>query len=105
MYKYFLKPMWKIMCLYILGGLSIAADLAQLTNFNLMDFIKNYAPLSYYLLIFGTVVLYFALVVYEIIRNKATQQSSAQGTNDGQIIRTGNVMNSIIIQVKKDKEV
>lgn len=104
MYKCFLKPVWKIFFIYILGGVSVAADVAQLTNFNLMDFLKNYAPLSYYLLIFGTVVLYFALVVYEIIRDKPTQQSSTQGTNDGQIIRTGNVMNSTIIQVKKDKE-
>jgi hypothetical protein len=103
-YKYFLKPIWIIFGVCGLGILSIAANVAQLTSFNIIDFLKIYAPKSYYFLLAGTLVLYIALVIVEFIRNKPTQQSPTQGSNAGQIISTGNVKNSTIIQIKKDKE-
>lgn len=102
MYKDFLKPIKMIFFVFILGGLSIASDIAQLTSFNFLEFLNQHAPQSFYFLIVGTVLLYFVLVIIELIRNKPIQQT--QGSNIDQIISTGNVKNSTIIQIKKDKE-
>jgi hypothetical protein len=49
-------------------------------------------------------LLYFFLVIIEFIRNKPTQQPPAPECNSGQFIRTHNVKNSTIIQIRKDKE-
>lgn len=102
MYKFFLKPIRIIFGVYILGGLSIASDVAQLTSFNFLEFLNKHSPQSFYFLIAGTLLLYFVLVIIELIRNRPIQQ--AQGFNAEQIISTGNVKNSTIIQIKKDKE-
>jgi Ni/Fe-hydrogenase subunit HybB-like protein len=103
-YKYFLKPIKIILGVYILGGLSIASDVAQLTSFNFLDFLKKYSPQSLYFLIIGTLLLYFFLVIIEFIRDKPTLQLPAPECNSDQFIRTHNVKNSTIIQIRKYKE-
>lgn len=89
---------------YILGGLGIASDIAQLTSFNLLDYLNTHSPQSFYLLIIGTLLLYFALVFIEFIRNKPNQQSTDPEHYSGQIIKTHNIKNSTIIQIKNGKE-
>jgi hypothetical protein len=103
MYQYFLKPMGKIFGAYILVGLSIVSDIAQVTNFNFLDFLIRYSPQSFYFLIAGTLLVYFALVAIEF-HKKPIQQSTGPERRFGQFISTGNVKNSTIIQIKKDKE-
>jgi len=103
-YKYFLKPLGIVLGVYLLTALGIASDIAQLTNFNLLDFLKNHSPQSFYFVIAGTLLLYLVLVIIEFIRNKPTQQAPAPDRNSGQFIRTRNVKKSNIIQIRKDKE-
>jgi len=100
----FLKPFKTILLVYVVGSLGIASDIAQLTNLNLLDFLKKHSPQSYYILIIATLLLYLALLILDFIRNKPTQQSPGPERNAGQFIRTRNVKNSTIIQIRKDKE-
>lgn len=100
----FLKPLKIIFVVYILGGLGLAADIAQLTNFNSLSFLKNHSPQSYYILVIGTLILYVALLIIKYFRNKQTQSSPVPEHKSGQIISTRNVKNSTIIQIRKDKE-
>lgn len=104
MYKYFFKPLGIVIGVYLFTALGIASDIAQLTSFNLLDFLKSNSPQSFYFLIAGTLLLYLLLVIIEFIRNKPTQLSSSLDSNSGQFIRTRNVKNSTIIQIRKDKE-
>ena len=100
----FLKPLKIILAVYIVGGLGLAADITTLTNFNLINLLKNHSPQSYYVLLIATLILYIALVFTEYFRNKQIQPQSVPDHNFGQIIRTRNVKNSTIIQIRKDKE-
>jgi len=102
-HKYFLKPLKIIFVVYVLGGLGIASDITTLTSFNILVFLNNYSPQSFYIVIAGTLLLYLVLVIIEFIR-KPTHQSPAPDYNSGQIIRTRNVKNSTIIQIGKVKE-
>jgi hypothetical protein len=88
----------------LLPAIGFASDLVQLTNFNLLDYLKNHSPQSYYFVIFGMLLLYLVLVIFEFIREKPIQQSHKPEHNSGQSIKTGNVKNSTIIQIKKDNE-
>lgn len=103
MYKYFLRPMKIIFVVYFVGGLGIASDIAQLTSFNFLDFLERHSPQSVYLLIVVSLLLYFILVIIEFLKNPIKQPSELE-RNTGQSIRVGNVNNSNIIQIKKDKE-
>lgn len=104
MYKYFLKPLKVLVGIYAISILGIASDLAQLTNFNLVEFIKSYSPKSYYLMIFFTILLYSILVLIEFIHKKQNDDSIGLDHPTSQFINTGNVKNSTIIQIMKDKE-
>lgn len=103
-FKNFLKPLKIIFGVYVLGGLGIASDITTLTSFNLLNYLKNYSPQSIYIMIAGTLLLYLVLVIIEFIGNKPTHQSPTPEYNSGQYIRTRNVKNSTIIQIRKDKE-
>lgn len=103
MYSYFLKPIKIIFGAYILVGLGIASDIAQLTNFNFFDFLKGHSPQSFYYLTAGTLLAYFTLVVIEV-HKKSISQPPGTERRFGQFISTGNVKNSTIIQIQKDKE-
>lgn len=87
----------------MLGGLSIAADIAQLTSFNLIGLLNNYSPYSFYLLVILTLLLYFLLVIIEFC-NRPVNQSPVPEYKSEQFISTGSVKNSTIIQIKKNKE-
>lgn len=100
----FLKPLGIVILVYLPPALGIASDITTLTSFNLLKFLKNHSPQSYYLVIAGTLLLYFILVIFQFIRKKPTQQSHEPDRNSGQFIRTRNVKNSTIIQIRKDKE-
>ncbi|MFC5700161.1 hypothetical protein ACFPVX_02610 [Cohnella faecalis] len=104
MLKLFLKPLRILLGIYLIGSLSIASDIAQLTDFNILDVIKNHSPFSYYILITGTLFLYTILVIIEFARKNSSQATSTSNISIGQTIRTHNVKNSTIIQIKKDKE-
>ena len=104
MYIYFLKPLKIIFGVYILTAIGIAADVAQLTNFNLLDFLEKNSPQSYYLIVAVTLVLYLLLVIIEFIRKKPAHQSLTTDHKTGQFITTRNVKNSTFIQINKDKE-
>ncbi len=103
MYKNFLNPIKIIICVYMVGGLGIASDIAQLSDFNILDFINKYSPQSYYYLIAITLLLYFILVFIELIQKKPAKQLSKLEHNPSQIIKARNVKNSTIIQINKDK--
>ena len=104
MYKNFLKPLRIIFGVYVVGSLGIASDITTLTSFNLFNFLKNHSPQSIYIVIAGTLLLYLVLVIIGFIGNKPTHQSPAPEYNSGQYIRTRDVKNSTIIQIRKDKE-
>lgn len=104
MYKYFLKPLIKILVVYFIAALGIASDIKELTNFNLLDLLKTHSPQSYYFVIAGTLLVYLVLVIIEFIFNKPTQQSPETDRNSGQLIRTGDVKDSTFVQIRKDKE-
>ena len=104
MYKNFLKPLKKILIGYVFCGLGVASDVAQLTNFNLLDFLKDNSPQSYYYLLSGTLVIYLIFVIIEIMCNKSRPHSTVPGSNTGQFISAGDIKNSTIIQVKKDRK-
>lgn len=103
MYKNFLKPIWKIIVVYAIGGLGIASDVAQLTSFNILDFLKSHLPQSFYFLLIGTLLLYLVLVIIEFNRKKTTQHYPSSESKAEQFIGTGNIKNSTIIQIKRDK--
>ena len=100
-YKYFVRPVGIILGIYFLSALSVASDIAQLTSFNLLNFVKSYSPQSYYLIIVGTIFLYLLLVARQFIRSMRDQQNATH-RNSGQIINARNIKKSTIIQVKKD---
>jgi hypothetical protein len=104
MYKYFLKPLWTVIGVYFVAALSIVANIYQLTNYNLLDFLKTHSPQSYYFVIAGTLFLYFLLVIIQFISHKPIQQASNPDSNYGQIISTRDITNSTIIQNRKDKD-
>jgi hypothetical protein len=101
---FFLKPFKVIFFVYLLGVISLASDIAQLTNFNILNYIQKHSPISCYLVILGTIVLYIGLLIIEIYRNQSKSLDSTTEQKVDQIIRTGNVKNSTIIQIKRDKE-
>ncbi|MCA4751111.1 hypothetical protein [Paenibacillus glucanolyticus] len=100
----FLRPLKVIFIIYFLGSLSIASDIAQLTEFNVINFIKDHSPVSGYLIIFGTFMLYIVLLIIEFSKKTNRQVSTTIEHQADQIIKTGNVNNSNIIQYKKNKE-
>lgn len=104
MYKYLLKPLKVLIGVYMFTGLGIASDLAQLTNFNILEFIKSNSPQSYYCIVFITLFVYLILVIIEIIRKNQNDHSIEPDHTNAQFIKTGNVKNSTIIQIRKDKE-
>jgi hypothetical protein len=104
MYKYFLKPLWAVIAVYFVGLLNIVANIFQLTNYNLLDYLKTHSPQSYYYVIAGTLLLYVILVIIQFISHKPNQQASNQNSNYGQIISTRDITNSTIIQTRKDKD-
>jgi hypothetical protein len=104
MIKILLKPLGIILSVYVVAALDIASDLLHLTNFNLLDFLGKHSPQSYFLVVAVTILLYFVLVITELNRKKLNTKSSISINKSGQFIKTGNVKNSTIIQIKKDKE-
>ena len=76
MLKKFLKPLRIITVVYIIGVISVAADIAQLTDFNLLDFLKTHSPQSYYYLIAGSLLLYFILVIIEFANARDIRYSN-----------------------------
>ncbi len=61
--QYFFKPFKYIFLVLLLGGLGVFADIAQLTNFNLIHFLKVNSPLSYYLLFSILINIYLVLLI------------------------------------------
>lgn len=104
MFKYFLKPLRIILVGYLIGGLGIASDIAQLTDFNLLDFIKTHSPQSFYLMLGLTLLAYSILVIIEFARKKPIQASSVHNHNYGQLVSTRDVKDSTIIQIKRGNE-
>lgn len=103
MYKNFLKPILTIVSVYIVGFIGVIADIDQLFRFNLIVLIKEHSPISYILIIAASLLLYLILVVIEFAKTNTSQQKTNPDSNLGQLIKTHNVNNSTIIQIKKDK--
>ncbi len=103
MYKYFLKPILTIVGVYIVGFIGVIADIDQLFNFNLIVLIKEHSPISYILMIAASLFLYLILIVIQFAKNNTPEQKASPDCNSGQSIKTHNVNNSTIIQIKKDK--
>jgi len=80
--KCFLKPLGKLIFVYIVGALAIASDITQLINFNIIYFIKKNSPISYLCVFIVTLLLYIFLVLKEfkkpIDKPKNTAVSSMQ---------------------------
>ncbi len=100
--------MWFIVGVLFLGALSVASDVMQLTNFNILDFITEHSPQSYLYIVISFIILYFILVVIGLMRN-ATQNSASQtgantnsSNNVSQKMKTRDVNNSTIIQSGRD---
>jgi hypothetical protein len=81
MLNYFLKPLKYIFVAILLGGLGVSADIAQLTNFNLINFFKENSPLSYYFAFSILINIYLVLVIKEII-NVFKQTSTKEVNKD-----------------------
>lgn len=103
MYKNFLKPILTIIGVYIVGFIGVIADIDQLFSFNLIAFIKDNSSISYILIIAASLLLYLVLVVIQFAKNNTSEQKANLDCNSGQFIKTNNVNNSTIIQIKKDK--
>ena len=103
MLKHFLRPLVRVLYLYLIIALSIASDIAQLTNFNLLNYLKEHSPQSTYLVILGSFLLYLIFVIIEFNRKEPSNKTSFTGSKSDQTISTRDVNNSILVQVKKDK--
>lgn len=76
--KIFLSPLWIIGSFIILITLGIASDVAQLTNFNVINFITKHAPQPY-----GYIGLFiFILIIIELVGNdfQCTNNSTDENT-------------------------
>jgi hypothetical protein len=108
MKRIFLRPLYVILVLGFLSSLGIASDIAQLTNFNTLDYIMKHAPLSYFVIIIVIFVIYIILVLIGLFRKVTgvpeNHLKEVTGSNSSQNIKTKNVSNSIIIQSRGDKE-
>lgn len=108
MFKVFLYPLWSIVGVLLLGALSVASDVMQLTNFNILDFIKENSPQSYLYIVLLLVILYFILVVIGLVRNASQNGDSQMGSNTNssnnvsQRMKNRDVNNSTIIQSGRD---
>ena len=100
MLKCFLKALIKIFFVYLLGAFAIASDVAQLTDFNILDFIQSHSPLSYFYIAIITILLYFVLVIIEF--KKLKRQSNSSGDSCQSVIAR-NIKNSTIIQIAENK--
>jgi uncharacterized membrane protein len=101
--KHFLKPLVNVLYVYIIIALGVASNIAQLTNFNLLNYLKKHSPQSFYFVIAGSLLLYLVFVIIEFARKEPTNQSSALDNKSSQIISTRDVNNSTFIQIRKDK--
>lgn len=103
MLKIFLYPFYLIVAVIFIGALGVASDVMQLTNFNILDFIKDNSPKSYIYIVLSMVIVYFVLVIIGFLR-KANQSSASQTTNNNlsQNVKTRDVSNSTIIQSGRD---
>lgn len=98
----FTKPLLIIIGLGFITALGIASDIAQLTDFNIVDVIKSHSPYSYFFLFGGIIVIYLILVIVEFIRSK--NKHSRSETRMIQSIRARDVNNSALIQINNSKE-
>ena len=103
MIKNFLRPLRLIVCVILIPALGIASDFAQLTNFNILEYVKLHAPKSYYIIGCGTLILYFILVIVEFARKKSGISSDIPASSSSQIIVTGNLKNSTINQIRDNQ--
>lgn len=104
----FLKPLKLVVLFFVAGGLGFFANIAQLTNFNVLDFVKNHAPQSYIALIAFTTMLYLIGMIIEFFKKRSKRLLDKESLKDNalinvsQSIHTGSVENSTIIQVGGD---
>jgi len=95
--------LWVIFGVILFGALGIASDVMQLTNFNILDFINENSPKSYFYIVSSIIVLYFILVVIGFVR-KAVQNISGSSNSVSQSITTRDINNSTIIQSGRDSK-
>ncbi|HDR7624477.1 TPA: hypothetical protein QCX73_005382 [Bacillus mycoides] len=68
MKKVFLKPSYITIGILFLSALSLFSDIAGLTGFNIVDYIKTYSPLSIWICAGLIIIIYLSLVVIEFFR-------------------------------------
>ncbi len=91
MYKNFLKPFLTLVGVYVVGLIGVTADIDQLFNFNIVEFIKKNTPISYIFIIVISVLLYAILVIIQLTKNNKLKQKLKSDCNSGQIFKAHNI--------------
>lgn len=106
MLKIFLYPIWYVVGVLLLGALSLGSDVMTLTNFNMIDNIKNNAPHSYIYILFVLTLIYLVIVLIRLYKYQNTASKIKGNTkpskNISQKIKSRDVNNSTIIQSGRD---
>ena len=108
MLKIFLYPLWYIGAILLLGALSVGSDIMTLTNFNILNFVKDSSPQSYIYILLILIIIYFIVVVIGLVSNQSQNshskkvESTNSGNNVSQKMKHRDVINSTIIQSGRD---
>ncbi|MEK3759621.1 hypothetical protein MKZ07_14330 [Paenibacillus sp. FSL P4-0338] len=104
MLKIFLYPLYFIVAVLMIGALGVASDVMQLTNFNILEFIRENSPNSLYYLGIIIIIIYIILVAIGFFRKVGRSNSSqAEGnTKISQRMKNRDISNSTINQSGRD---
>ncbi|EJV56396.1 hypothetical protein [Bacillus cereus] len=98
MYRIFLKPLKTIFIVIGIMVLGVFADLATLTQFNIIDWFKDYLPWSLVGALLIILVLYISLLIYY-------WSSSSNNDSTKDIKGTENVEQNIKVKKMKDSTI
>jgi hypothetical protein len=86
---FFVNPLKKLLYLMIIGLLGFLADINELTNFNIYEWVKVNYPQSLVYIILVLLVVYLCLVVFGLITRKAVTReewrSPSQQSDNGSV--------------------
>lgn len=104
MLKIFLYPLYVIVAVLMIGALGVASDVMQLTNFNILEFIRENSPNSLYYLGIIIIIIYIVLVAIGFFRKVGRSNSSQTegSTKISQRMKNRDISNSTINQSGRD---